>query len=146
MWSFAQASRLAFERKLIARDMSHFSFYNPRGNTYISGWARTNPGRSYQVEITIPSDYPDEEPDLFVTSPRCLPMHAGIGTINALGTSAQYHTYDNNRGCVQICHTRYWDASMNCLVILIKAHFWLEAYEAHLRTGYPIADYLVEHY
>ena len=144
MWDEDQRYRLAFERKLIAKRMPHFSFHDPAGNTIITGWAKTNSLRIYRIEVLLQPDFPCDGPLLFITVPNPLRMRGGSGTINALGTSAEFHVYENDRGCVQICHTRDWDASMTCLGVLLKAHLWLEAYEAHLKGGRPIGAFLLE--
>jgi len=141
-WSSEQQRRLAAEKKVIAAKMPHFQFYNPSGNTYVAGLARTNFGKQYHAKVQLTQNYPYEEPELFITSPHTLWMYGG-GTINALGTTHAFHTYDNSSdGCVKICHTLDWDSSKTCLLVILKAHLWLEAYEAHLRTGRDIADFL----
>ncbi len=142
MWNSEQRSRLAFERSLIAKDMPQFSFMNLTHDTYVCGCVRTNSGKSYQVEVRLPPDYPDEQPELYVTSPSVLRMRNGWQSLNQLGTSHSYHTYRSERGCVKICFVRDWDPSMSCLLVLLKAHLWLEAYEAHLKTGRPICEFL----
>lgn len=142
-WSTNQQYRLAFEKQLLARKMPHFQFYNPTGDTHVTGWARTSSGNSYQGKLVLPPDYPYDEPELFIASPRILWKHGHRGTINNEGTSHAFHTYSNERdGCVQVCHTMDWDSSKTCVLVLVKMHLWLEAYEAHLKTGRDIADYL----
>lgn len=144
MWDSEQSQRLAMEEKLVNHYMPGYRFYDRTGNTYIEGEARTN-GHShgYRLRIELPPDYPYERPDLFVVQPRVLRMYGGRGTINALGGTHSFHTGGAGpNGCVQICHTGDWDASMTCVKVLIKGHLWLEAYDAHLRTGRDIADFL----
>lgn len=141
MWDADQRYRLAFEAKLLSQKMPHFRFCNLTGDTYVSGWAHTNSGRQYELKLTLGSDYPNEEPDLYIVSPRTLWKHGG-GTINGEGTSHAFHTHNNGGGCVQICHTRDWHAGMTCLLVLEKAHLWLEAYHGHLRTGRDLAEFL----
>jgi hypothetical protein len=140
-WSLEQQRRLAFEKKLIEREMGNFRFYNPTGNTYIEGWAKSNSGCRYKGRIELPPGYPYCEPDLYIVSPRTLFCH-GSGTINEVGTTHRFHTIANGRGYVQICHTGAWDSSKTCWLVLLKLYCWIEAYEAHLKTGQDIADYL----
>ena len=142
MWTSSQRQRLAFERALLASKMPQFSFCDPFGDTYISGVATTNSGRWYLLKLDLPSAYPYEEPDLYITSPNKLSRYGGVGTINDVGTSHDFHVYNNHGGCVKICHFEEWDASRTCLLVLLKGHLWLEAYHAHLRTGRVLAEFL----
>ena len=141
MWDADQRSRLAFETKLLAQKMPHFQFYDLSGSTYVSGWAHTTSGMQYQLKLKLPSHYPDGQPKLYVLSPWTLRKYDG-GSINSEGSSHAFHTYSNEYGCVQICHTRDWHAGMTCLLVLEKAHLWLEAYHGHLRTGRDLAEFL----
>lgn len=135
--------RLDLEEALLRKYMPHFHLYRS-GAAYIGGWAKPTAGASsYQLRLELPRDFPFDKPDLFVVSPRTLPMYRHSGTINSLGTSHDYHVHANGAGCVKICHTRSWDASITCLKILLKAHCWCAAYEQHLRTGLPIKDFLL---
>lgn len=142
MWDNEQRARLAFERRLVSRDMPQFTFFNLTGDTYVSGWVRTNAGNSYQIEVRLPSDYPDGEPALYVTCPSHLYMRESGTTINSVGNSHSFHTRSSDRGCVKICHVPDWNPSMSCILVLLKAHLWLEAYEAYCRTGRPICEFL----
>lgn len=138
-----QCQRLAVEAKLLAKYMPNFRFYEPRGNTYVEGWARTQGGKAFKLKVVLPPDYPYAKPRLYVLDPVQLPRYGARGTVNDVGISHSFHTFDNGPdGCVQICHTRDWDASLTLLKVLLKGVVWLEAYSAHLRTGRDIADYL----
>jgi hypothetical protein len=141
MWDAEQRYRLAFEVKLLAQKMPHFQLHNPSSGTYVSGWARTSSGRQYQLRLTLPPNYPHGEPELYVVSPMTLRKRGG-GTINSMGTSHDFHTYNNDGGCVKICHTCDWHPGMTCLLVLEKAHLWLEAYHGYLRTGKRLAEFL----
>jgi len=141
MWTPAQRLRLAFEQKLVQRKMPHFMFYDLTGNTYIAGYAQTNSGRLYGVRVDLPPDYPYDEPSLFITSPFVLPTRYG-GSVNFVGTSHAFHTYANNGGDIRICYSGCWGSSNTCVMVLLKASLWLEAYEAYYRTGRDLASFL----
>jgi ubiquitin-protein ligase len=130
------------EMKLLARYMSDFHFYDPRRATYVEGPVQTSDGRRYRIRVPIPPEYPFQEPGMYVIEPAVLRRRTG-DTVNSLGGTHSFHTKPNGPdGCVQICHTRDWDASVTLLKVVLKGVVWLEAYAAHLRTGRPIADFL----
>ncbi|MDM8008455.1 MAG: hypothetical protein QUV05_20140 [Phycisphaerae bacterium] len=125
------------------RYMPHFRVCDPKGETYIAGQARSAGGRKYDVRLCLPPDYPHESPGLHIVRPETLRMYGG-GTINSLGFSGAFHTLGNGpNGCVTVCHTPNWDASLTWVKVLRKLSLWLEAYELHLKTGEEIARYLV---
>ena len=143
MRTWEQCQRLAIEEKLLARYTPDFRFYNKTGDAYIDGWVMTSGGANwYRLWVGVPPEYPYSPPHLYVGHPHPLWMCGYQRTINSLGTSHAFHVLDNPNGWVKICHTEYWDASLTCLKILLKGVMWLEAYEAHLRTGQNIADFL----
>ncbi|MCX5674657.1 MAG: hypothetical protein NTX87_06580 [Planctomycetota bacterium] len=142
------SARWAFEMSLLSLYMRSFAYWDAAdGGAIVDGWAQTNGGQAiYRGKLVLTPNFPYEEPELFVLSPNPLWMHGGLKTINSLGTSHDYHTRSNGPdGCVQICHTDSWDASLTCVFVLTKLHLWLEAYEAHLQTGETIATYLRRH-
>jgi len=114
------------------------------GGAEVEGWAQTSGGQNrYSGRLVLSPNFPYEEPKLYVTSPNPMWMHGWQKTVNSLGLSGAFRTRTNGpNGCVQICHTDLWDASMTCVLVLEKLHLWLEAYEAHLRSGKEIMDYL----
>jgi hypothetical protein len=142
MWSVAQRQRLAFERALLGRYMPQFRFCNPVACTYVAGPVYTNAHARYDVRLELPQEYPYAMPRLLVTYPRILWQHGKRGIVNTVGTSHAFHTRANSSGYVEICHFRDWYASLTCLAVLIKAHLWCEAYQAHLRTGRELAEFL----
>jgi hypothetical protein len=148
VWNFRGAimidqDRLRFERELVRLYAPSFCFHVINGSPYLEGNRYSNGGKSYRAKIILPSDYPYNEPALYITSPHTLWMRGGNQTINSLGTSHNFHTYDNGSGgCVKICHSDYWDASMNCLTVIKKFAIWTEAHQGHLRTGNSIAWHL----
>jgi len=136
--------RLTFEREILAQELPQFCFYDINGNAYISGWQSTAARyTNYQLKLVMGYDFPDMMPELFITSPGILYQYDGYSTVNGEGLSHEFHTLDNGPGgCVQICHTKpeLWSPSQTCVFVLMKGIVWLEAYDAHLRTG-RLCDY-----
>ena len=147
MWSRAQQHRLALERQILAQELPQFYFYNMTGDTYIEGWQNTaSGGKNYQLKLVLGCHYPDEMPKLYVTYPHTLITNEIWVTLNEKGTSHFFHTLSNGpSGCVQICHTKteLWNSTMTCVAVLMKGIIWLEAYEAHLRTGRDLCEFCV---
>lgn len=146
MWSMSQRVRLATERELLARKMSHFQFYDPTHETYVAGWVRTSDGGNYQLKLVPGYRFPDEMCSLYVVSPSILWRYGG-GTVNELGATHSFHTLSNGPGgCVQICHTKpdRWDSGQTIFAVLVKGHLWAEGHSRHVRTGNSIASFCDE--
>jgi len=139
-----QCKRLAFEEKLLQKYMSNFRFYDKTGDTYVEGWVTPNgTSKRYRLRLDIPHDYPDEQPEIYVTSPVILWKHGGHEKLNDEGVSGCFHMLGTGHGeCVRICTLCDWEESLTCLKLLIMGVMWLEAYEAHLDSGDDIADFL----
>ncbi len=142
--SNSQISRLASEKNCLEDIFGDdFEFYISHNlEPCFRGWVTTAYGNnSYQLTLNLGSHFPYERPKLFVTCPSLL-IKRGSGFINDLSTSHDFHTWDNGPGgCVQICHTRNWDAYHTCLSVINKGQMWLEFYEAYLKNGGCIDDY-----
>jgi len=139
-----QCRRLATEDKLLKRYMPNCHFFNRMENTYIEGLFQTSEKRNcYTLRLTLPSDFPYQEPDLYVVNPQILWQYGRKETVNSAGTSHAFHTYDNGAsGYVKICHTGHWHSGVTCIKVILKGIIWLEAYEAHFRTGKNLAHFL----
>ncbi len=144
MWTPKQQYRLAFERKLLEADMPQYQFYNHVGDTYVEGTPTLTSGAGrFRLRAELPSSYPLERPRLYVWAPRVLRKRGKPRTVNALGRSHAFHTQDNHvSGVVQICYADTWDPSMCLITVFLRGMLWLEAYEAHLRTGRDLAEFL----
>ena len=144
MRTLKQCRRLAIDEKLVDKYMPDFHFYDKTGNTYVEGWVTPNgTWNSYRLRLDIPPDYPNSQPQLFVTSPVTLWKHGGHETLNDEIASHRFHLLGTGHGgCVQICTVRDWEASLTCVKLLIMGVMWLEAYQAHLHTGKDIAEFL----
>jgi len=147
MWSRAQQYRLAVEQQILAHELAQFTFHNLTGDTYVSGWQGTAGGdRDYLLKLVLGPGYPDRMPSLYVVSPITLRTYRNRSTINAMGLSHRFHVLGTGLGgCVEICHTKpeLWDAAMTCTAVLMKGIVWLEAYEAHRRTGRDLCEFCV---
>lgn len=143
MWDQKQSERFAFGEALVKKYFPGFSLsYDHNGNPYFAGWTGTRGRRNnYKLRLELSEFFPDSEPDLFVESPRTLPMFDG-SQINSLGTSHYYHVHANKNGYVKICHTDDWDSSCTCVMALLRGVLWVDGYENHLRTGETIHQYL----
>ncbi|MFC1805532.1 hypothetical protein ACFL09_01005 [Planctomycetota bacterium] len=145
MWDAQQTERLEFERQLLEKYMPNFQMdLQLPDNAYVDGWVMTSGGTNwYRLWIAIPGKYPYVAPDLYVMHPHPLPTHGGKRTVNSLKGSGAFHVYNNGKdGYVWVCHTHSWDASMNCINVLMRGFIWLEAYEGHLATGRDLAEFL----
>jgi hypothetical protein len=51
----------------------------------------------------------------------------------------------DTNGYVQICHWRddRWHSGIMLQKVFLKALIWIEAYEQHLATGHPIAEFVL---
>ena len=147
MWSRAQQARLALERKILRQELSHFYFCDMSGDTYIEGLQWPSSGfNEYRLKLVLGCHYPDIKPRLYVTSPHILRTKTDE-ILNSKGTTHSFHTLDNGPGgCVQICHTEsdLWNSAMTCVAVLMKGIYWIEAYEAHLRTGRDLCEFCVQ--
>lgn len=146
LWSREQGERLAFEAQLLARYMSSFHFVNTaREDTRVEGSLRSGGGKTYAGRVQLLANYPHQQPQLLIVSPRKLPMHDGEHTLDGLGGSHAYHVLGTSaEGYLRICHTRSWDPSMNCVNVITKFAVWVDCYEKHLRTGKSIDHIMKE--
>jgi hypothetical protein len=144
-WSVSQRTRLAYEEALLTQEVSDFYFCDRElgGLTTVRGNYTSSSNNTYQVCIWIKIQYPIEMPGLYVTYPQPLIGYGGR-SIHSYGTSHSMHIWESDwNNYVKICHTKseYWSPSMTLLNVLMKGFLWLEAYEAHKRTGNYIDYY-----
>ena len=99
MWTRFQRRRLACERKVLERKLPQFHFYNPTGDTYVSGIVPLrSAGLSLTVKCVLDPLFPDVMPPLYVTSPLTLWRYRRRGTVNSEGASHAFHTLWNGPG------------------------------------------------
>jgi len=147
MWTLDQRRRLAMEHEILQREgFSQFGVYHYAASDsyYASGLARSSSGRSYNLYMPIPSGFPTQRPPLYVIDPT--PLLTASGTsMAALGVSHAMHTLTpHTQGWVQICHWRdaRWHSGIVLQKVFLKVLIWIEAYEQHLATGQPLADFV----
>jgi len=146
MWTTEQHQRLALEHRVLQQEgMGQFSIYwNSTDQTYHGeGIATTSSDRQYNLYLIIPKNFPYERPSLYITSPSPLYTFSG-SPLTSLGTSHDMHTLAPSNGCVQICHWRdaRWHSNILLHKVFLKGLLWLEAYEQHLATGRPLAEFV----
>ena len=145
-WTNEQCERLAVEKKLIDLKFPGFVFVNPKDNNNcrVEGEGNTKTGLAYKLRITVPPDYPDSQPHLYVVVPNPLRTYHGESTINSLGSRHEFHTHQPGPdGCVCICYTNHWHPGLTISGIIFKGVLWFEAYSSYLRTGKTI-DYILK--
>jgi hypothetical protein len=144
-WDAIQQYRLAMERQVLAQESPAFSFYEPTGNTYVSGTWRSNSGKNYGLHVQLTAGFPDECPSTYITSPSPLYDYKH-SQVTSHGTSHAMHTWKTDRsGWVKICtyHSSDWSADQTIVKVLRKGMLWILAYECHLDEGKDIANFLM---
>jgi hypothetical protein len=147
MWTIEQRTRLALEHQLLqTQGLAQFSVYHhTSSDSYsASGTAMSNSGRGYYLHIPIPGGFPTQRPAMYLTDPCPLPMANGAA-LHTLGVSHSMHVLSPfSNGWVQICHWRdnRWHPGIHLYKVLLKGLIWIEAYEQHLLTGRPLADFV----
>ena len=142
-----QYQRLVLENRILHQEgFTQFSIYrdDTTGKYYVAGYTNSNSGRSYRLYISIPAGYPQQRPAMYITDPCPLRMRDG-SLITALGVSHNMHTLaPSENGMVQICHWREdrWHSNILLHKVILKGLIWIEAYEQHLATGQPLADFV----
>jgi hypothetical protein len=148
MWTAEQQRRLVLEHEILQKEgFSQFSVYWYRStDTYeASGVTSSSSGRDYSLSIPIPSGFPYQRPPMYLTSP--FPLYMADGTrVSSLGVSHQMHTLAPcSNGFVQLCHWRdaRWHSNILLQKVFLKGLLWIEAYEQHLATGRPLAEFVL---
>ena len=144
-WSASQRRRLGFEKELLEKYFrSRVSWINPTGDTRVEVRVTCTNDKQYTLRVYLPSDYPNSCPQMVVSSPSsCLRRKNGS---SLSGVSGADHVLGSKDGCTQICHynSGLWRDDNTLYQVIMKGLIWLEAYEAHLRTGESLRRYLQE--
>ena len=144
-WSVTQQKRLGFEKDLLEKYFrNRVSWMNPTANTRVEVRVTCTNDKQYTLRVYLPSDYPNSCPQMVVSSPSsCLRKKNG-SQLSCM--SGDDHTLESIDGCTQICHynSGLWRDDNTLYQVIMKGMIWLEAYEAHLRTGSPLNRYLQE--
>ncbi|MGD9902810.1 MAG: hypothetical protein AB7U83_05020 [Vicinamibacterales bacterium] len=147
MWSTDQRQRLYLENEILKREgFDQFAvWHHPSDDTYtVSGTATASNGRTFYLWMPIPSGFPQQRPPLYITEPNPLRMFGGNPVVS-LGVSHQMHTLTpHSAGWPQICHWRdaRWHSGIVLQKVFLKGLIWIEAFEQHLATGRPLADFV----
>lgn len=147
MWTAEQRQRIGLEQAILQQEgFSQFTVYWDKGDDtyYASGATLSNSGRRYGLHISIPSGFPYERPPMYLTEPFPLLMADGT-RVSSLGVSHQMHTLAPlSNGLVQLCHWREarWRSGIKLQQVFLKGILWIEAYEQHLATGRPLAEFV----
>lgn len=146
MRTVEDCQRLALDENMARRYYPNLEVRGRRGNIcYTLPIRKSEYSKSYELKLELSSNHPHSKPFLFVESPKTLWLYKCKGTINKLGTSHDYHVYDNRSdGRVKICYTDNWNASWTCVKALHRGEIWIAAYEVHLLTGKTIAEIIDE--
>jgi hypothetical protein len=147
MWTAEQHQRLVLEHEILQREgFTQFGVYQDKvANTYYAaGVTLSNAGYRYRLYISIPEGFPRQRPSMYITEP--LPLLMADGTsLTRLGISHQMHTLEpSSNGMVQICHWRdaRWHSGILLQKVFLKGLIWIEAYEQHIATGRPLAEFV----
>ena len=141
----SQMLRLDLEKEIVNKKLGDDfdCFFDRHSEPRVVGWVTTTcEMNDYELTLNLGPNYPDERPKLYVTCPTWLKKYGGHGYLNDLGTSHDFHIWDNGPdNCIQICHSGKWDATYTCVGVFLRGILWLEFYEAYLRNGGNIDRY-----
>lgn len=105
---------------------------------YLKMVAITNSKNIYTLRVDL-DQFPESIPKVFVT--KMLKSKFGKD-LNS--PSHEMHTLSSEHGYTRICHygNSSWAPNVALNKVYLKCRVWLEAYEAHLKTGENLCDYL----
>lgn len=144
MWTEHQQRRLAAERQVLKHTFSGFEFVNPTGEMTVEGHHKSSQSTTYFIVVSIPPGYPDECPSTYIAWPS--PLRGLDKPLEEYGSTHDMHVWETDRpGWTKICtyNPTRWRSSDTLERVLHKAMLWIEAYEAHIDTGRPIAAFLL---
>lgn len=143
-WSTSQRQRLGFEKDLLEKYFrNRVTWIDPTGDTKVEIKVTCSNDRQYTLRIYLPTDFPNSVPDMIVKTPSMCRLTRRDGS--ALAGSPD-HVYGSRDGCTKICHFKpdLWRSNNTLYQVVMKGLIWLEAYQAHLRTGSNLSTYLCE--
>ena len=151
--------RLAFEKDLLEKYFRNkVTWIDPKrqqGQTKVEVQVTCSNGKQYTLRVYIPSDYPESCPDMVVITSSKLRGHDGsyledapnynyIGRTRDGYTGILHHASreDRFRSLItqysEITDLYVWESDNTLYRVFVKGLVWLEAYEAHIRTGQPL--------
>ena len=133
--------RLQKEQEVLAAHMPPNMYFFADMNTrypYVKMAAMTNSGKVYTLKIHL-EFFPEEVPMVEVINP-IRDVHGKL--LDKI--SGPMHVIGSYDGHTLICHYSAfsWTPQESSYKIYIKCRLWLEMYEEHLATGYPIDAFL----
>ena len=140
-----QRQRLALEKHLLEKYFgSKVSWIDPTGETKVEVKVICSNDKRYTLRAYLPTDYPNSCPQMIVSSPSSSLRTRDGSVLDSVST--EYHVLSSKHGCTQICHFRsdLWRSENTLYQVVMKGMIWLEAYEAHLRTGQKMDKFLQE--
>jgi len=143
-WSASQRQRLGFEKNLLEQYFpNRVTWIDPTGDTKVEVRVTCTNDRQYTLRVYLPADFPNSVPDMIVKTPSMCRLTRRDGS-ELVGSPD--HVYGSRDGCTQICHFRpnLWRSDNTLYQVVMKGLIWLEAYQAHLRTGSNLSTYLSE--
>ena len=95
-------------------------------------------GKKYVLRVDLPPNFPNSCPSMFVIAPDGILRRKDHSSLRF--ESRQDHILDSQHGYTRIAHfpPNHWFGNETLLQVIQKGLVWLEAYEMHLKQGYPI--------
>lgn len=142
-WTNEQQHRLLMEKQILSKYFPQFRWIDPTGKAKVEGVFHTNAGNSYKIRVYVPSDFPNSTPDMVVISPDPLLDH-DRNDLSDEDTNPDMHIVGVKDGYIKICHYHpgSWQPSITLYKVLLKGRIWVEAFDAHLKTGKKLDKYL----
>ena len=99
-------------------------------------------GKKYVLRVDLPPNFPNSCPSMFVIAPDGILRRKDHSSLRF--ESRQDHILDSQHGYTRIAHfaPNHWFGNETLLQVIQKGLVWLEAYEMHLKQGYPINWFL----
>ena len=109
MWRNDQRQRLAGEHVTLQQEgMTQFSVYHEKTYDYFygGGWATSSSGKQYYFHLSIPSNFPDGRPELYITDPN--PLRADTpGTVEGNPVFMYHDAFNPDVAEVEDLKARY---------------------------------------
>ena len=99
-------------------------------------------GKQYVLRVYLPPNFPNSCPSMVVIAPDGILRRKDHSLLRF--ESRQDHVLDSQHGYTRIAHfpPNNWVGNETLLEVVQKGLVWLEAYEMHLKEGYPINWFL----
>lgn len=114
-----------------------FQFFDMGGkSSYLEVKLKSNSKQQYTIKVTVAEDYPNRMPKIYITQPEDLKDFRGRKLVD-MGAVHKLHLLHPKGNFPQLCHFKpaNWNANVSLYKVVLKARIWIEAFEAHKRTG-----------